>query len=290
MKNGVHLAVPRSAYDELTERLNYSTLKLFDRSAFHYKHAIDERAKPGEEDPEGVSDSLVAGQLVHTLALEPHLFESTYAVWDKALGKRDARTKVYRDFLAKAALERKTVVTDEQLVHATAMAKAIRSSPEAAPYIVGGDREVTVCWDYEEPQVGALDGWTEPMRCRIDYVTPAAMIDLKSAVSAKPEDFTRVAWNLGYFAQAAMQRDGFCAITRRARPYLWLVVENRPPYAVAVYEPDADFMRLGRERYQQWVRELHICKERNEWPGYTRGAVMQLSPPRWALPREEEVL
>lgn len=291
MKNGIHLNVPRAAYDELTDRVNYSTLKLFDRSPFHYKHAIDERDRELEEDPEG-SDTLVAGQLAHTLALEPHLFESTFAVWRKADGKRDARTEKYKGFLAKAALEQKTIVTDEQLEHAKAIAHAIRTSPAAAPYIVGGSREVTVLWDYEEPQVGPLDGWTMPMRARLDYVTDAAIIDLKSAVSAKAEDFQRNAWNLGYFSQAAMQLDGFCAISRRIRPYLWLVVENRPPYAVAVYEPSHEGLELGRKRYQEWLRTLHVCREREEkkepnaWPGYT-DSPLQLDPPRWALPRDE---
>lgn len=285
MKNGIHFGVPRAAYDEITDRVNYSTLKLFDRSAFHYKAAIDERDKEKDEDPEG-SDTLVAGQLSHTLALEPELFEKQYAVWDKAWGRRDARTTAYKNFLANAALEHRTIVTDEQLEHARAIAHAIRTSPAAAPFIIGGQREVTVLWDYDEPQVGALDGWTMPMRARLDYVTDAAIIDLKTAVSAKPDDFARVAWNLGYFSQAAMQLDGFCAISRRVRPYLWLVVENRPPYAVAVYEPSRDGLELGRKRYQEWIRTLHVCQERRDWPGYT-AAPMQIDPPHWAMPREE---
>lgn len=297
MKNGIFFDVARAAYDELTDRVNYSTLKLFDKSALHYKHAIDERDKKEGEDPEGKSDTLVGGQLVHTLALEPQLFETQYAVWDKAWGRRDARTAEYKKFLANAALEQRTIVTDEQLVHARGMAASIRSSPEAAPYIVGGHREVTVCWDYDEPQVGAIDGWTTAMRCRIDYLTDAAMIDLKSATSAKPDDFARQAWKLGYFSQAAMQLDGVSAITRRVRPYLWLVVENAPPYACAVYEPSKQGLEIGRNTYHDWLRSLHVHQERMTeaiargtqyaWPGYTAGGVMQLDPPRWALPRDE---
>ena len=88
MKNGIHFGVPREAYDALTDRKNYSTVKLFDRSALHYKHAIDERDKARDEEPER-EDTLVAGQLAHTLALEPELFEKQYAVWEKAWGKRD---------------------------------------------------------------------------------------------------------------------------------------------------------------------------------------------------------
>lgn len=286
MIDGIHFGVPRAAYDELTDRANYSTLKLFGRSAFHYRHAIDTRPKPGEVSPEG-DDTLVGGQLVHTLALEPDLFDSTYAVWDKAWGRRDARTIEYKKFLANAALERRVIVTDEQLEHARGIAKAVRSSPEAAPYIVGGQREATVLWNYIEPQVGALDGWTTPMRCRLDYLTDAAILDLKSCKSAKPDDFTRQAWSLGYFSQAAMQLDGVAAITRKIRPYLWLAVENAPPYACAVYEPSPIGLELGRNTYRDWLRTLHVCEERKEWPSYTAGGVMQLDPPRWALPQDE---
>lgn len=286
MKNGIYNGVIRSVYDELKDRVNYSTLKLFDRSAYHYKAAIDERDSAKDEEPEG-EDTLIAGQLAHTLALEPELFEKTYAVWDKEWGRRDKRTLEYKKFLANASLERRIIVTDEQVKHARAIATAIRTSPAAAPFIIGGQREVTVLWDFDEPQIGALDGWTMPMRARLDYVTEAAMLDLKTSKSAKPDDFARQAWNLGYFSQAAMQLDGVAAITRKIRPYLWLAVENAPPYACAVYEPSPIGLELGRNTYRDWLRTLHVCEERKEWPSYTAGGVMQLDPPRWALPQDE---
>lgn len=306
MKIGLHRNVPRDEYDLLLDRVNYSSLKVLGlKSPFHYKYLIDHRPKTLEEIDKRRDnkerDVLLAGTAVHVAALEPALYGGEDAEVLAPLnepppakgqflvfkGTRDARHDKYKKVLARAALGKQKIITEE--MHETAMAiqQAVRSNMEAAPYIAGGERELTVLWDYEEPQVASLDGWTMPMRARLDYVTDAAIIDLKSTFDASPEAFGKQMWNNGCFVQAAMQQDGVAAITRRVRPYYWLAVEKAPPYAVALYEPDPDDLRRARDTYRDWLRKLRVCQETDTWPGYTGGAIMSLQAPRWARPREE---
>jgi hypothetical protein len=297
MKNGIHVDVTRDQYDLLLDRVNYSTLKILgQQSAQHYKHALDTRPKSQDELEEqrdavkGRRDALLRGEATHVAALEPGLYDGRFVVYE---GTRDARHHAFKEVLGKAALGRQKVITTAMHEVATNVAKAVRSNPEAAPYIVGGHRETTVCWDYEEPQVALLDGWTIPLRCRLDYLTDVAILDLKTTVDASPDAFAKQMWNLGSFMQAAMQQDGVAAVTRRVRPYFWLAVEVEAPYACALYEPSKQGLELGRRTYQDWLRKLHVHQQDeanghpNPWPGYTGGGVMQLDPPRWALPREE---
>lgn len=291
MKNGIFNDLPRAEYDLLLDRVNYSTLKILgQKSPLHYKHALESRPQNIDEleaeidATKGRRDTLLRGEATHVAALEPGLYDARFTVFE---GTRDARHNAFKAVLAAASIARQKIITPDIHRVATQIAKSVRSSPEAAPYIVGGTRESTVCWDYEEPQVGALDGWTIAMRCRLDYQTDAAIIDLKSTVDASPEAFAKQMWNLGAFSQAAMQQDGVAAITRRVRPYFWLAVEVEPPYACALYEPSHIGLDLGRSSYRDWLRKLHFCQETGEWPGYTGGGVMQLDPPRWALPRDQ---
>lgn len=305
MKNGIHPNVPRHEYDLLLDRVNYSTLKLMKLSALHYKHAIDIRPKTLDaleaKSDTKQRDTLLGGEATHVAALEPDLYGGEEA--DAGLnpleapkprgrylvyrGIRNDRFKDYQAVLARAALGKQKVITADMHETAMAISRAVRSNLDVASYIAGGHRELTVCWDYEEPQVAMLDGWTTAMRCRIDYLTDAAIIDLKSTYSAEPEDFAKQMWNQGCFVQAAMQQDGVAAVTRRVRPYFWLAVEKEPPYACALYEPDRDDLRRARETYQGWLRKLHIHQGENSWPGFTSGGPMVLQAPRWARPREE---
>lgn len=310
MNSGIHPNVSRDAYDLLLDRVNYSTLKILgQQSPFHYKHAIDSRPQNqaeldqsnSEQDPKS-RDALLTGQATHVAALEPDLFgghDASEGLDPNNLaplpgqfivykGTRDDRHKAYQQVLARAALGRQKVLTVAQHRIATAIAKAVRSNLDVAPYIAGGHRELTVLWDYVEPQVAALDGWTLPLRCRIDYLTDVAIIDLKSTKSAVSDEFSKQMWNQGCYVQAAMQQDGVAAITRRIRPYYWLAVEKEPPYACALYEPDRDDLERARSTYRDWLRKLHVCQERNEWPGLTSGGPMVLPAPRWARPREED--
>lgn len=305
MKNGIYPDVARIDYDLLLDRVNYSTLRLMKLSALHYKHAIDTRPTTVEQLEAGVDakqrDVLLGGEATHVAALEPDLYggDEAQAGLDpfKAppargrflvyRGIRNANFSDYKPVLARAALGKQKVITGEMHETALAISKAVRSNLDVASYIAGGHRELTVCWDYEEPQVALIDGWTIAMRCRIDYLTDVAIIDLKSTYCAEPTEFAKAMWNQGCFVQAAMQQDGVAAVTRKRRPYFWLAVEKSPPYACALYEPDRDDLERARETYKGWLRTLHVCEERKEWPGYTSGGPMVLQAPRWARPHEE---
>jgi hypothetical protein len=305
--------VPRSHYDAITDRVNFSTLKLMAESPAHYKHAVDQKLTaefdPGEDDEK--SDTLLQGEATHVCVLEPELYggfdaENTeFAPVDPNAppaeprgrfvvyrgGKRDDRVKRYQSVTASAKLHGQQILTPGQHAHAMRVAAAVRRSSLAAPYITGGRREVTVTWDHVDPGAPGMGfpGWSIQMKTRLDYLTSDFIVDLKGTRSARPEAFSKQAWNLGYFAQAALHIEAVKAATGRALQYRWVVVENKAPHVVMVFQPSAKGLLRAGQILGEWLARLHACIESNEWPPYGTG-LMELDPPAWATPEDMDLM
>lgn len=63
------------------------------------------------------------------------------------------------------------------------------------------------------------------------------IIEYKSAASAKPKSFQRIAYNSGYFRQMLFQAAGVTAITKAIPRTIMMAQEFRPPYSVTFHEP-----------------------------------------------------
>jgi hypothetical protein len=59
-------------------------------------------------------------------------------------------------------------------------------------------------------------------------------------------------------------------------------MEKGPPYAVAVYEADADFLRRGERDFRKAVQLLAECRRTGEWPAYQRDEVELIGLPPWS--------
>jgi len=132
--------------------------------------------------------------------------------------------------------------------------------------LVNGDSEVS-WWRLDEEYDVLIKG-------RIDFESPAGIIDLKTTVSVKPSKFGRDAKSYGYHVQEA----AYVAITG-APSFRFLVVEKEPPFLSGLFEFDEDCKRLGYLKYRQAVRQIAECAMAGVYPGYTdHCTVMELSP------------
>ena len=71
--------------------------------------------------------------------------------------------------------------------------------------------------------------------------------------------------------------------------FIFLAVEKTYPYAVAVYELDADAVAVGKQLQQSNLQAIANCKDAQAWPGYT-DQIQTLSLPRWAQNTSDTVL
>jgi hypothetical protein len=67
-----------------------------------------------------------------------------------------------------------------------------------------------------------------------------------------------------------------------------IVVENKPPHAVAVYNIPADIIDQGREEYLEMLALLQDCQRKNEWPGPVTEE-QDLTLPSWVYESSDDL-
>ena len=120
---------------------------------------------------------------------------------------------------------------------------------------------------------GEMDLLDEPLAC---------VTDVKSAADVDHYTWQRYAIKWGYDVQAAMYlRAASLLLCDVEWSFAWVVVRNRPPYNVEVYEASADLLEYGSKRLDQRLRFFHECRESGRWVTPTHGIVQTLYPPRY---------
>lgn len=179
------------------------------------------------------------------------------------------------------------VLTGEQWEQLHAMEAAVNAHPAARALLAAeGRAELSAYW--EDPITGLL------CRCRPDYWRKdGILVDVKTTEDASPEEFARSVVNWRYHVQSPYYLDGIAELAdagllpegyARPKAFVFLVVEKKAPYAVAVYALTPESMDMGRLEYRQDLDTLHECMTSGRWPGYG-DAVQYLGLPEWYLRR-----
>lgn len=246
-----HPAVSKSLLDKIA------------RSPLHARAYLDGT----REEP---TASMNFGTALHTAVLEPERYAGEYAVFE---GDRrtTAGKKAYEELMQKGA----TIISAADHGAISAMVASIQQHQTAGAMIECGHAETSVFW--EDPVTGI------ECKCRPDYWRReyGVVVDLKTTDDASPEAFARSVASYRYHVQAAHYMEG-----TRATRFVFVAVEKKPPYAVAVYELDADSLKAGRILRERDIASIASCREFNVWPGYSEH-IQTLSLPRWAQGGEE---
>lgn len=298
-------------YHADTEHINGSGLwNIYDRcpAAWRYKDEEDEQSK-----------ALIFGTGSHTALLEPERFEAEYArmpVVDDFPKDKDGRPTVLvttadMNSWAKErgikGLSGKSKADVIKIIQATGepvkIYDVIREEAEKAAsgkqMLEGGDYDAIqqmravihansyysslLAGAYAEVSIlGELYG--EKAKVRFDCLTKGGdIIDYKTAVSAKPEEFFRHAARLGYFMKMAMQHDMFCAAyPHPPRSVNLLVQEKKAPFIPALIRLTEEQLHIGRIQLRNAMEIYKACKKANSWPGYSIGnPVIEMETPEW---------
>jgi hypothetical protein len=224
------------------------------------------------DNPPAPSDVLDLGTIAHSLILEQD--ESGVEVIDVA----EKRGKVWTEPADAARAAGKIPLKRAEWRQVVAMRDAVMADPRGRAAFTGHEPEKSIIWDED----GLM------LKCRPDALHPHVIVDLKTARSADPRDFPRVAFDFGYFQSAPHYQEGVRLATGEVLPFLLLLVEKTPPHLLSVVEFDADALEYGRrmnDRAKQIYRE---CTAADYWPGYPDTEPLGL--PRWAEYKLEETL
>ena len=292
-------------YHADTEHINGSGLwNILDRcpAAWRYKDEEDEQSK-----------ALVFGTGSHTALLEPERFEAEYArmptkedfgaellvtvsdmnSWAKERGIKGLSGKTKAEVIKIIRSTGEPVrIYDEERLFAELNAKGrillegddydaimqmravIHANSYYSSLLSGAYSEVSI--------LGELLG--ESSKVRFDCLTRGGdIIDYKTAVSAKPDEFFRHAARLGYFMKMAMQHDMFVeAYGHAPRSVNLLVQEKKSPFIPALIRLTDEQLRIGRIQLRSAMEIYKACKKASSWPGYSMGnPVIEMETPEW---------
>lgn len=254
--------------------VNNGTLRLFDLSPAHARHALTS----GGLEP---TPALDFGAALHAAALEPERFKDDYIVVPAGTERKTRMGKLrWAQFERDAGTRIR--LKHEEHERIVSMVAAIQGLPTAAALVFGpGKNETSAVW--VDPATGEL------CKGRTDRLTPFAgwtwVVDVKSATCAAPRAFARDLVKYGYHEQAAFYLDGLATLAEADRRFAWVVIEKNPPYCVAIYEPDQRTLAAGRRAYRTHLETFRRCRESGEWPGYADG-ITPITLPGW-VPEED---
>lgn len=305
MKVYLNNELSNQEYHADTEHINGSGLwNILDRcpAAWRYKDEEDEQSK-----------ALIFGTGSHTALLEPERFDAEYArmptkedfgsgllvtvsdmnSWAKERGIKGLSGKTKAEVIKIIRSTGEPVrIYDEERLFAELNAKGrillegddydaimqmravIHANSYYSSLLSGAYSEVSI--------LGKLLG--EPSKVRFDCLTRGGdIIDYKTAVSAKPDEFFRHAARLGYFMKMAMQHDMFVeAYGHAPRSVNLLVQEKKSPFIPALIRLTDEQLRIGRIQLRSAMEIYKACKKANSWPGYSMGnPVIEMETPEW---------
>ena len=254
----IRKGIPFARYLQI-DAVSWSSLKYLDQSPLHYKHNLDNPIK--------ATPAMRLGRAAHTLALEPRLFASEFAVYE---GDRRAG----QDWQAFAAANAdRDILKASETGTARAIAAAVHAHPLLAGYREGADYEVTVTW------TDAGSG----IRCkaRPDWLPPKVLIDLKTSNTINELRFASHAEKLGYFNQLGHYVAGLEACGHPVEKVLLVAVEAKPPHDIAVFTVAESSIASARQEVSELLKRLRACRDSGRWPGRYESEQL-LERPEWA--------
>ncbi|HVS86454.1 MAG TPA: PD-(D/E)XK nuclease-like domain-containing protein [Gaiellaceae bacterium] len=244
---------------------------LCEQSPAHARAAHPKLGPKVERDGEEKFD---VGTAAHSLFLQgDDIIEVVYAP--------DWRTKVAQQQREEARAAGRIPLLVDQDRRVREMVAAIReqiATHEAdPPLFTDGRPEQTVVWEED----GVL------CRSRIDWLRHdhLAIDDLKTtAASANPEAWTRTMLTIGADIEARFHARGVKALTGVEPEFRFVVVENKPPYALSVVSLAPSMAALADDKIGFALATWKLATSTGRWPGYTRRVAFAESP-AWAEAR-----
>lgn len=270
------------------EGINYSLLKEYHKSPRHFRYAMDNRRQ--------ATESQMLGTLVHSMVLEPHTVADDFTIINPSQRPnpdrdfRESENKRWKqELLEDASINNKSIVDLEIYDQAKAMADSVLSNPVIKSLLEKATIEKGIMWT--DPLTG--------LKCkgRPDAFVPEKdlIIDLKTTISAHPQDFQRSVWNYRYHEQAAFYSMGLKALhgADKFGRFLFIAVENKAPYCSASYFLSPNALDTGWMTCQSLLNLHKECLDSNDWSrGYEvradhKSGIMDMDLPQYAYMKQE---
>jgi len=274
-------------YHDDKEHISASALKKLKVSPAHYK----------EQEEAEETEALIFGSAYHSYMLEPKKFETEYYVFDDTAicqvligeGYKSPRaTKVYKEWEESEyrIIGDRKIIAKESFERIKTMHERMMRHPYAKMLLANGYNEQGFKGSIET-EAGTIN-----IKFKPDHVNEnkKIIVDLKTALDASADGFTRNAADMSYHIQAALYCDLMEYITGDGIPYTFFFIaqEKKQPYAFNIFECSPQFISQGRYEYEMLLQMYKYCLDNDTWPGYqiftqNKYGIVELKLPAYAI-------
>ena len=216
---------------------------LLDSPAHCYRKHLDPMRSIQES-----TKAMQFGTLVHCLALTPLQFSEEFII-----ESRHGRSKAKKSRYAELKTTGMIIITPDEFERAQAIVAAMRAYPEARQLLTGGKKEQTII---QPRQAGLL-----PLKARLDLHHPdqRRVVELKTSYDLDKIKTTMQRYR--YPLSAAFYQELAQALT-----VVFIFVQTREPFNVAVFELSPLDLQEGREQFTTALHRFDECWLKNDWP------------------------
>ncbi len=248
-----------------SEGMSRSKLWTFKKlpSLYHYQYLSGKYVRNDDK------EEYVIGNMMHTMLLEPELFDEQFYI----MPRTDRRTNAGKELYAQAIIEagNKTVITDMQLEQVKEMKESLLKNSLVSNILNGAKVEQSIFW--EDKETGLL------CKSRPDIWNTPLCGDLKTSRNASYHGFQKAAMTDGLFMQAAMMYEALQSIQMPFEKFIFICVEKTPPYVTGLYLLDDEALQFGLDLFHATLRDFAKSQEEDVWPDY---GVQTLMIPKYA--------
>lgn len=250
--------------------MNGSVLVEGRKSLLHLKHAWSH----GRKD----TDAMRFGRLLHCLLFEPEEVAARYRTWEERRSGNE-----YELFCVEAA------IAGAEVVKATGE-YSLENALEAATGFLRNERvKSLISAGVMEQAVLCVESGLQ-CKGRLDWVSTSehVLVDVKTTARIEASRFGQQFFDLGYDIKLGLYRRWLNRVTNDFWPVEVIVLENKPPYDVAVMPiPDA-VLEDGAEDALLLIDSVAKAIESDEWPGVASNDIMPLVVPYYRMREETE--
>jgi len=250
------------------------------KSPFHY---WDKYINPNRVVIEPTKQMLL-GSAMHTMVLEPDLFEKEYLIEPVNAPKRPTTVQrnakkpssqtldaiAYWEEFDKKAVG-KNLISIDDYERLTIMKQRIFDHPAASTILsLSGVAEQSYQW--KDNQTGEI------CKSRPDFHTDdgTLIVDLKTTSDASELGFQKSVHNFRYHVQAGF----YLRSINEAEQFVFIAIESKPPYLVAVYNASPEMIAAGNRVADKNLATLAQCRKSGKWTGYSE-EITTLDLPRF---------
>ena len=223
-----------------------------------------------KDHPKEATPDMNLGSALHLALFLPSDYEKNVFVFEGDL-KSDKQRVAYED----AKCRYRVVIRESQKEDLDGMLAALRANADVKEILEQPAKVELPC--FSDKTGVQKKGQLDRFGMFRNYPT---IFDLKKCADASPKGFQRQVVDLLYHMKAAFYLDLLSEIAEADRRFVWICVESKAPYPVALYEASDDLIQMGRAKYKRIMESYLKAKEENWWPAWHSG-IEVIENPIW---------